>query len=944
MRRALIAALSLALLWLAVPVAPALAAPGAKVVVIVGPVGGSTAHYKDDANQVVAEAKRYTPNVVKVYTPNATWAKVKAAAQGANILVYLGHGNGWPSKYAPFQMLTKDGLGLDPSSGADSTKTVYYGEDYLRSSIRLAPNAVVLLYHLCYASGNTEPGLPVGSFTDSRERVDNYGAGFIGAGARAVFAEGHPSHPVVSYVRQLFATNRSMEAIFRAAPTYHGNVVGPYASQRTPGLRYLLDPDTSAPSGFYRSLVGDLDLTASDVVNPPLVRTDGDPADFVVPGAAEVAAAEGAGLYATAEAAADASAKPPSVLPEDTRLRVTGEADAAADGARVLGVTVLGGSAKGFVRATTLVPRDSEPATLWSLDESAAWLSPNGDNVSDGFVVAARFSETVAAAMTVKNAAGTTVKTMSLTGDITRFAWDLKNSSGAYVADGEYTWKLRAADRWSNPALSHTGSFTVDRTAPVSTAVSTATAGDNGWLVSPVEVTLTAKDALSGVRSIQWRVNGGTATTYGRPATVGANGTQTFEYRATDRAGVREAWKKTTFRIDTRPPVITVPLAGKAGDAPGTWRGPVTIAPTVKDATSGVAAKRYRVDDADAKALTDEPIVVTGDGPHSVVVTGRDEAGNRSTVETAFTIDTTVPAVQLPEAVGSVPTLSPNGDSVHETVSLPFTVSEAGSLAVVVTGPDAATLRTLTLPVNAGDGTVAWDGRTAKGAAVPDGRYTLTFTPKDLAGNTGKPATTEVDVYSALKGLARTPSLFFPQDADALAGRTTVSFTLLSDATVTVRVLDKAGNVVRTGPAGKAMAAGARTWAWNGRTDAGDLAPRGTYRLEVGATNGTQAESIGTTVLADAFKLTATVTTATRGKALTITARTAEPLATTPKLVVRQPGMDAWTITMTKASSTSWTAVVTPKKGGTTGTMSLVVKATDTKGGANSSVLRLALQ
>ena len=161
--RALVAVLAALFVALALPATPVAAASMAKVVVIVGPVGDHNAHYKADANDIVTEAKRYTSNVVKLFTPNATWSKVKAAAQGANILVYLGHGNGWPSIYAPFQTQTKNGLGLDPSSGADGNKVVYYGEDYLRSSIRLAPNSVVLLYHLCYASGNTEPGLSQGT-------------------------------------------------------------------------------------------------------------------------------------------------------------------------------------------------------------------------------------------------------------------------------------------------------------------------------------------------------------------------------------------------------------------------------------------------------------------------------------------------------------------------------------------------------------------------------------------------------------------------------------------------------------------------------------------------------------------------------------------------------------------------------------------------------------
>ena len=33
------------------------------------------------------------------------------SSQGANLFIYLGHGNGWPSPYGPFERYTKDGLG-----------------------------------------------------------------------------------------------------------------------------------------------------------------------------------------------------------------------------------------------------------------------------------------------------------------------------------------------------------------------------------------------------------------------------------------------------------------------------------------------------------------------------------------------------------------------------------------------------------------------------------------------------------------------------------------------------------------------------------------------------------------------------------------------------------------------------------------------------------------
>jgi flagellar hook assembly protein FlgD len=947
--RALVAVLAALLVVLALPATPVAAASTAKVVVIVGPVGDHNAHYKADANDIVTEARRYTSNVVKLYTPNATWSRVKAAVQGANILVYLGHGNGWPSIYAPFQTQTKDGLGLDPSSGADGTRTVYYGEEYLRSSIRLAPNSVVLLYHLCYASGNTEPGLSQGTFTQAKERVDNYGAGFIGAGARAVFAEGHPAHPATNYIRQLFTTSRTMDSIFRAAPTWHDNLAGPYSSQRTPGMRYQLDTDTGKPSGFYRSLAGDLSLSASKVTRTAYPDTGRHPTAFVVPGAAEVLAPDGVPLFDTAEAAADPAATSAVVLPLTTRLRLAEElVPAALDGTRIFSASVLGASTAGFVRATGLAPRDSAATQLWSLDQSASWLSPNDDGLFDQFVVTPRFSESVAASLVVRNTAGVVVKSASASGTLTPFKWGLRDAAGTLVPDGGYTWTVRGKDAWGNAIASRSGSFTVDGTPPVTKATSTSTAGANGWIVSAVKITLTARDAMSGVKSISWRVNGGTAHTFDTVATVTLNGTPKFEYRATDKAGVRESWKSLTFRIDTKAPTIAIALAGAGGDVAGMFHGPVTVTPTFTDATSGVASRTVSVDGADPVPLTGASVVVDGEGTHTLKFGAKDLAGNASTRSAQLTIDTVAPTVTTPEpGEGAVPrTVTPNADKVTDTVALPYTVSEAGKVTAVVTASDGTTVvRTFSAPAVAGDGSLAWDGRDDAGKPVADGTYTVTLTPRDGAGNIGPAAAPlTVDVYAALKALLRTPTQFFPQDADTLAPRTKATWTMLAPAAVTVTVRNAAGDVIRTAYADKALAAGAASWTWNGKLDDGTFAPRGTYRITVRATNGTQGAGQAASVVADAFKLTTSVRTAKRGTSLTITARTSETLSTTPVVVVYEPGLVTRKVTMTRTSSTTWTAKITPKTTAAAGTLTLKVTAKDSLGGTNSSVVRLPLE
>ena len=144
----------------AVPAASA-ATPQPKVAIIVGPVASSTGYYKSDGDAAYAEARKYTSNVVKVYTPNATWAAAKKAMQGASIVIYMGHGNGFPSPYrwTPWPY-SQNGLGLNPKAGGGDSTTQYYGEYYLAKEVKLAPNAIVLLHHLCYASGTPSRASP----------------------------------------------------------------------------------------------------------------------------------------------------------------------------------------------------------------------------------------------------------------------------------------------------------------------------------------------------------------------------------------------------------------------------------------------------------------------------------------------------------------------------------------------------------------------------------------------------------------------------------------------------------------------------------------------------------------------------------------------------------------------------------------------------------------
>lgn len=234
-------------------------AAGKKVVIVVGPTGSSTANYIYNAKKLAAQARSYGASVYEIYSPNATWSRVKSAAQGANLFIYLGHGNGWPSPYKPFQIYTKDGLGLNATAGNGNSNVKYWGEFYVDRDINLAPNAVVILNRLCYASGNSEWGSANPTKSVAIQRVDNYGSGFLRANARAVFAEGIAS---TSYILTgLFTTTKTMTQIFWSAPNATKTYSFGFTSMRNAPNRALMDPN--APSRYYRSVIGNLGLTAT---------------------------------------------------------------------------------------------------------------------------------------------------------------------------------------------------------------------------------------------------------------------------------------------------------------------------------------------------------------------------------------------------------------------------------------------------------------------------------------------------------------------------------------------------------------------------------------------------------------------------------------------------------------------------------------------------------
>ena len=148
------------------PVAAAARVP--KVALIVGPVGDTiTARYRALANEAATVARSAGAEVVKVYSPNATWPAVREAISGASIVVYLGHGNGWPSPLPRLAVPAEpERLRAQPRRRAVTTRPTSTSARRRSTTSSWPRTPSCCSSHLCYASAATRsPAWPRARWT-----------------------------------------------------------------------------------------------------------------------------------------------------------------------------------------------------------------------------------------------------------------------------------------------------------------------------------------------------------------------------------------------------------------------------------------------------------------------------------------------------------------------------------------------------------------------------------------------------------------------------------------------------------------------------------------------------------------------------------------------------------------------------------------------------------
>jgi len=236
------------------------------------------------------------------------------------------------------------------------------------------------------------------------------------------------------------------------------------------------------------------------------------------------------------------------------------------------------------------------------------------------------------------------------------------------AGDGAHTLFYIAEDQAGNTAAPVLFPVPIDGTSPTINVNPVGRTGNAGWYQSDVTVTSRATDGTSGVALQTIRIGTDVAVPYTGPVVIDTDGNFLIEIVAIDAAGNR-ASSVTQIKIDRTPPSFSLVLPNAPG-APITSSSLSIQVTQATDATSGLAGCSIALDGGASVALgSGSQYRLTGleDGPHTVVASCSDNAGNVGSKSADFTVNTDL--------------LSPQGP--YGPIPLSGIVSAIGAIAVL---------------------------------------------------------------------------------------------------------------------------------------------------------------------------------------------------------------------------------------------------------------------
>ncbi|WLR49068.1 S-layer homology domain-containing protein [Halobacillus litoralis] len=196
--------------------------------------------------------------------------------------------------------------------------------------------------------------------------------------------------------------------------------------------------------------------------------------------------------------------------------------------------------------------------------------------------------------------------------------WATYDTSILVEGEGSNKVEFRSIDHAGNVEATQSKVIKVDKTAPVTTAEEVPT----DWSNQDVELTLSSSDELSGVSSIEYKINDGEWKDYSDPIKLDQEGSTTIEFRSSDNVGNIEEVQNETIKLDKTAPVTSV------NGVPEKWANKTTeITLTSKDQWSGVATIEYRMNEGEWTEYSG-PITFQQKGENVIDYRSVDTAGN----------------------------------------------------------------------------------------------------------------------------------------------------------------------------------------------------------------------------------------------------------------------------------------------------------------------------
>lgn len=217
----------------------------------------------------------------------------------------------------------------------------------------------------------------------------------------------------------------------------------------------------------------------------------------------------------------------------------------------------------------------------------------------------------------------------------------LQRYNGPFSIEQEGLHRIvyRGVDRAGNREAEQVYPVIIDNTAPAVSAVTNKPVVErfSKVYVGPeTSLELRAVDALSGVKKIEYSVNGAEVQEYSAAIPLNNEGEQMIKFKATDFLGNQSAEKSFMAELDATKPVVTITpshrMVNYDGKKYALRKTIFTVAGT--DAQSGIETLLIKVDGETEFRKYTQPLNFSVEGEHAIEAKAIDRVGNESEVVT----------------------------------------------------------------------------------------------------------------------------------------------------------------------------------------------------------------------------------------------------------------------------------------------------------------------